>query len=512
MKKSSSFLKDLLLALVSGLLLGALLSVFSPGNFWLGWLGAGIISALLSLAVLRVIRGLKAGKTLIILMLVTFLLCLGLGIFLDQGLPVFGFDTPVQNAGYVFSDAFERDQAAYTLGNDPTVFDHDLDNFWTYDQYRGLIILSALIYRVFSPDIHRPLLMVLVSAFAMSLAVVFFYSAVAKKWNQKLARVSTWLMALYPMGVLLGSSQMREPILLALNSLLFWVSLDWKIKPVRTLIASIMILIVSLPFSVPISGASFVVIAGIVFIDWLSTQPTKKNRMIGSVLYGLVLLVAAVAGWMWLKEGVSYEYQLTVSNSGWISTLVDRYGETAMMPILTIYGLTQPVFPAAIAYPTLPIWWALSIFLSIGWYFVLPFLLYGFFAAFKAPKEEHRAVLVFLNLALFAWILISSIRGGGDQWDNPRYRTTFLPWMAILFGWVWMRIRVQKRPWFWRIVAMESVFVLVFLNWYLFRKWNVGYYLDYRVMLIIIVGFSLLTIIGGYFWDRKTAGKNIRRS
>ena len=507
MKKSSYFVNDLLFSLLSGLLLGALLSLFSPGSFWLGWLEGGVFAALLSLGTIRVARSLKVGQPLMLLMAVAFVLRLGLGIFLDQGLPTLGYDTPVQNAGYVFSDAAERDQAAYRLGNDPTVFNHDLDDFWAVDQYRGLIICSALIYRIFSPDIHRPLMLVLASAFAMSLAVAFFYSAVAKKWNQNLARVSGWVMALYPMGVLLGSSQMREPYLIAFASLLFWVSLDWKIKPWRTLIISMLILGFSLPFSVPVSGASFVVVAGIVYLDWLSTRPDRKYRLIGSAIYGVMLLAAAVAGWMWLKGGVGYEFHLTEANSGWISELMRRYGESARLPFLTLYGLTQPVLPAAIVDPTLPVWWGISVFLAFGWYFVLPFLLYGFFAAFKAAKEDHRAVLIFLNLALIAWILISSIRGGGDQWDNPRYRTAFLPWMSIITGWVWLQLRSRKSPWFWRIVAIESECLLFFMNWYLNRHINLGTQIPFTMMIILMLGLAALIALAGVLWDKKTTAR-----
>jgi peptidoglycan/LPS O-acetylase OafA/YrhL len=202
---------------------------------------------------------------------------------------------------------------------------------------------------------------------------------------------------------------------------------------------------------------------------------------------------------------------MTQSNSGWITALLEQYGTQFQIPFITFYGLTQPLLPAALVDSSLPIWKSIAIFRAAGWYFVIPFLLYCFVGVFTTHKDENRTVLIFVSLALAAWILISSLRAGGDQWDNPRYRTTFLPWIAILVAWVWVRLRRQKCPWFWRIVAIESLFVLVFLDWYLYRNYNFGPLIPFPVLMFFLAGTSVLILAGGYFWDKKITGKKHRR-
>ncbi|MBA4383694.1 MAG: hypothetical protein C0410_03070 [Anaerolinea sp.] len=510
MKKSGLLIKDSLWALGAGLVLGVVISAISPGGFWLGWLKCGVLSTLLTLGLIRVWRLTGAGRTLALLMLVTFVIRIGFGLFLNQGLPQLGFDNPVQNSGYVFSDAHDRDQAAYQMAVSDKAWLPQIKANIAADQYGGLLTLSALIYWVFSADVHRPLLMVLFSAAVMAAGLAFLFAAVNRKWGAKMAMIAAWIYALYPDGVLLGSSQMREPILIGLTCLLLWSVVDWKSKPIRSLVFALIISAVICLFSIPGAGAAFTVILGLVFFEWLQDQSNPRTRKMALLVFAVFLGLVGVAGWLWLKNGLSYEYFITQSGSGWITALLEQYGNQFQIPFITFYGLTQPLLPAALVDSSLPIWKGIAIFRAAGWYFIIPFLLYGFIAIFKAEKEENRAVLIFLGLALAAWILISSLRAGGDQWDNPRYRTTFLPWIAILAAWVCLRVRQQKRPWFWRIVAVEVIFVVVFLDWYLYRNFNFGPLIPFPVLMLFLGGTSVLILIGGLVWDKKTTGKKLR--
>ena len=501
MEKKYPILKDMLLAMILGVVLGSVISLFSPGNFWAGLLGIGLLGFLTAFGVIRICRRLQPERSLIILMIVTFSVRLLLGIILNQGLPVLGFDNEVQKAGYVFSDAYERDQAAYRIATSGGVFKQDLSEFQAADQYGGLLALSAVLYQVFSVDTHRPLLMVMISAFAMSIGLVFLYTAVTKKWNRKIAIVTGWIFALYPDGILLGSSQMREPILICLTCLLFWISLNWKEKPVRSLVYGMLVTIVTCLFSVPAGCAAFVIVAGIVFVDWFSGQQSRKTKWIAIGVSVIFLALVGFAGWKWLKESLSYEYYLTESNSGLFQVIFDHFGSKLKIPILTFYGLTQPLLPAALFDLSKPIWMVIAIFRAVGWYAAIPFIVYGFFAVFSKKNIENRSIMIFISFAFALWVLISSLRGGGDQWDNPRYRTTFLPWMAIMIAWVYQRVKSQKTPWFWRIVFLEAVFVLFFSYWYFNRKIITFAQIDYPVMVELILGISALTIIGGFVWD-----------
>lgn len=507
MKRQNPLLVEIIVAAVSGLVLGAILSLFGPGTFWSGWLKTGLLAALLVFAMIRIARNLTAGKTLVILMAVTFLVRIAVGVFLYQALPLQGSDNPVQQTGYVFADAYERDQAAFQMASSQEPWLEELKGYRAADQYGGFLTLSALVYRLFSLDVHRPLLIVLVTAFAMAVGLAFLYTGVAKKWNPKFAAIAGWIFALYPDGILLGSSQMREPVLIALTCLLFYSALGWRQKPLRTLITGLVITLLTCLFSTPGGAAALAVVAGLVFFDWMSGQENPKVRRVGFAVFAGFVLLAVLAGWFWLKETLAYEYYLTESLSGVVQVILDRYGSQFRIPLITFYGLTQPLLPAALVDPSTPLSQTISILRALGWYLLIPFVVYGFFAVFKSEKKENRGMLIFLSLAFAAWVLISSLRGGGDQWDNPRYRATFLPWMALLAGWVWQRLGQRKCPWFWRIVAVEAVFVLVLLNWYINRYHDIGTKISDPMMIVLMGGISLLIIAAGFLLDMKNRRK-----
>ena len=100
---------------------------------------------------------------------------------------------------------------------------------YAYDQYGGLLTISAFIYRYLSPDAHRPLMLVLVSAFMAALGLPFLWKAASQQWGVKVALASGWVYALYPESILLGGSAMREPYLWAFSAFVLWgfVSLEW---------------------------------------------------------------------------------------------------------------------------------------------------------------------------------------------------------------------------------------------------------------------------------------------
>lgn len=510
MKTSNLLIKDSLLALGSGVVLGAVISAFSDGSFWVGWLKSGLLTAILLLGSIRVWCLTGAGRTLALLMLVAFTLRVALGIFLNQGLPQLGFDNPVQNAGYVFSDAHDRDQAAYQIAISGKAWLPQIKANIATDQYGGLLAFSALVYWIFSADVHRPLLMVLISASAMAAGLAFLFAFVHRKWGNKVALIAGWVFALYPDSILLASSQMREPILIGLTCLLLWSVQNWKSKPLHSTILALVISAVTCLFSVPVAGASFTVVFGMVFIQWLHDQTKIQTKRYAILLFAVFLVLVGLAGWYWLKESLSYEFSMAVSGSGWITALLDQYGEQYQVPLITFYGLTQPLLPAALVDSSLPIWKGIAIFRAAGWFFIIPFLLYGFAAVIKNRKEENGSQHIFISLALAAWILISSLRAGGDQWDNPRYRTTFLPWIAILVGWVWMHLRQGKHPWFWRIVSMEVIFIFVFLDWYLYRNFNWGPAIPFPYLILFLGASIMLILVGGFIWDKKITGKKLR--
>ena len=101
------------------------------------------------------------------------------------------------------------------------------------------------------------------------------------------------------------------------------------------------------------------------------------------------------------------------------------------------------------------------------------------------------------------WILIASLRAGGDQWDNPRYRTIFLPWMAVISAWG-LHYAIQTRDrWFQRILILEGVFVLTFTGWYLTRYFPGIPVANFLIISLGIIVIGLAIILIGWLKDRK---------
>ncbi len=132
---------------------------------------------------------------------------------------MYGHADEDDRAGYVFTDAHRRDNQAWTLAaSDLPVIDAFSEKYGS-DQYGGLRAFNTFVYRYFSPDAHRPLMLVLLSAFFAALGVPLFWKAVRQVFGERVAGAATWVFVLYPDRVLLGASAMREPYLLTFNTL-----------------------------------------------------------------------------------------------------------------------------------------------------------------------------------------------------------------------------------------------------------------------------------------------------
>ncbi len=74
------------------------------------------------------------------------------------------------------------------------------------------------------------------------------------------------------------------------------------------------------------------------------------------------------------------------SSSGRVQFELDAIGEQFRIPFLVLYGILQPVLPAAIAYPGIAIMRVIAIFRSTGWYLIAPPLL---ISLFFIPREKE---------------------------------------------------------------------------------------------------------------------------
>jgi len=525
------FLRDLRWILPVSLGLGALLSALPSctdvppllaartvdgGVWWIGWLAYGLILTLGLLALAALWRSVAASRTVGLMLLLALLLRLSLGIALTYILPAAGYPTEVQQAGYVFKDAFNRDTQAWELARSTRPILSAFNKSYSTDQYGGLLALSALVYRYLSPDIHRPWLVILLSALTAAIGVALTWKGVQQLWGESLAVPAAWIMALYPESLLLGSSQMREPFLITFIAMTFWGVVDWQFSHNRRAwlwlaggLAGLLL------FSPGVAVFTILTLGGWV---WLRGE---HRRLIWQVIVigGGALLVALLLLWVglargsfadaspievitnWLQTSTKWDIYLLERSSGWVQEIFRHTDARLHLPFVIGYGLAQPVLPAAIFDDAAPLWRTIGILRALGWYALLPFLLVSLLAIWKAPARNERAAWLWLGLLAWLWIVISALRAGGDQWDNPRYRAILLLWQAALAAKAWMWWRKSKNSWPVRLLIVELIFLAFFTEWYASRY--IGYIakLPFWIMLAAIGITSGLILAGSWAWD-----------
>ncbi|NPV57549.1 MAG: hypothetical protein HPY76_12875 [Anaerolineae bacterium] len=490
----------IMVSLIGGLLIGAVVSALSPGSFWLGWLLAGVLSALGCFALVSAWQWAGGGKFLAWMVILALLLRLGVGVSLSLLLPEHGYDTETQNAGYLFYDAYRRDLEAWDWAQSGASAWLSFTQEVAYDQYGGLLFISVLVYRYLSPDVHRPFLILLLGAFTTAAGIPFFLRALRGRFSERAARIATAILVFYPDAFYIGAAQMREPFLLGLSAIAFWGLMELKQNRRQALPA----LIASMVGMVIISSRIAVAVAGLMALwYWLETlwQRSKAWRVAGFVALGLGALAVAVTQWDWFSESARLDLFVTAMQSGRVQDALKNMGEAWRAPFMIVYGLAQPVLPAAIAEPTVPVWKVIAVARAAGWYALAPLILYGAFTAWFARDDKNRRVLGWLAALLLLWIVISSVRAGGDQWDNPRYRLAYLPWLALLAGWGVDRALAKRDLWLVRWLLVEAIFVGFFTNWYFsryFRNWN---RLPFWENVLWILGLSAIVLASGVLWD-----------
>jgi hypothetical protein len=204
-----------------------------------------------------------------------------------------------------------------------------------------------------------------------------------------------------------------------------------------------------------------------------------------------------------LREAARLNLNHLVESSGWVKKLFDEMPEWMHIPFVLVYGLFQPVLPAAFVEPTTLTWRIIAIARAVGWYALLPALILTFGAAAGSGDNRKRNLVIWLSLNVWGWILLTSLRGGADQWDNPRYRTIMFLWQAILAGYVWVWWRQTRNPWFTRVVMMELVFLVFFGQWYANRYFHFGTQYPFGKIVVLILGLWALIFIFGVWRDRS---------
>jgi len=533
---------DLLWAFPLAILLAALLSSFQPGSWLLGFISFSFLFLLSFVLLTLSLRWANTGKTLAWIVVLAFVLRLIVGMTLHFALPVYGHEDADDKAGFVFTDAHRRDDQAWELAlSERPILVAFTDKF-AYDQYGGLLAFDAFVYRYLSPDAQRPLILMLISAFVAALGVPFLWKAVSQVFGEKVAYASTWIFALYPESILLGAFGMREPYLLTFSALAFYGFVDLfhraeRSEPTGKRRRSAWVCLALGLLGMLLVSPAVALVTLIIFAGWLFFTSERGNIswkvvfiFIAIFVIGLFFLSASMnrSGEFnstsplsvlndWLRLAVKWNAYQIERDSGWVQKLFDEMPGWLRLPFVSIYGILQPVLPAAIVTPTKLIWKLIYILRALGWYALLPLLILSFGAAAGSGSsktraerseplgERSRSVILWLSVLTWTWILLAALRGGGDQWDNPRYRTILFLWQSILAGYVWVWWRETRNVWFSRIITMEVVFVMVFTQWYASRYFHLGGQLPFASMVALIVGLWG-AILGASWWlDRMRA-------
>ncbi|MEW6715932.1 MAG: hypothetical protein AB1345_00280 [Chloroflexota bacterium] len=438
---------------------------------------------------------------------------LAAGIFWVIALPVWGYDTPVQRAGYPMEDAYNRDQEAWKLAASDAPLWTAFHGQYVSDQYGGVLFLSAAVYRYLGGSTHQPLLMVIISVAFSALAILFTWEFTRRVWDERSAWVAAWILALYPEAVLLSSTPMREAYFMTLGAAAFFGLASYLQASKRSGLAWVAgALVLSLPISPPFTALLIGALA--ITALWVKKWRFLRQRWLWGLLIGLAGLgimgvwlswrrlapvqvtnPLALIGW-WFERALQWQTYLTERASGWIQAIFRSTPEWLHPLIVLGYGVVQPFLPAALVATGAPLWRGVAIWRAVGWTGLLALLLYVPFKAWRGVKTKgwERA----LSLVVWALIVIAALRGGGDQWDNPRYRAALAPIQVALASWAWIAPRKTSDPWLRRAVVSLGLILLWFLPWYLRRytplQWPV-------VDLFKTIGLGLATAVLYVIWD-----------
>jgi hypothetical protein len=518
-----------ILALIM-ILLAAVLAVLDGSIHWLpAWLAYAALLAFGALSTYWVWTQVKASRKATTAAIVAFSLRLTIGIALALLLPIFGYQDNAEHlSGYVYTDSFNRDNQAWLLATSEKPLSLAFSGEYSGDQYGGMLAISALIYRFLSPDVHRPFLVLILSATFSAWGVLCLWKASRSWFSESTALLAIWLFALYPESILLGSSQMREAVVIPMTAISFYGLTEIQAKKQTGwlwLIFSALFL-----FTIqPLAGfISFAVLFGIWLLDPATLNTIKQRRtfllifLLIAILLMTMLLVGSILTNLpslqgnksvnifihWFQNNFSYQSYLTERSSGMFQRLLDSMGEQWRWLIVMVYGIAQPVLPAIVGDPDAA--WIMRIigFLrAVGWYALALFLVYGTMGAVRNKSEIHRLQLIWIGAISWAWIIVAAMNAGADQWDNPRYRVILLLWQVILSAWAWSWARSRRDAWLWRWLATEVIFVGVFTEWYLSRYYPGFIHLDIRLLIVATLLLSGLILVGGAIWDKKHSTK-----
>ncbi len=361
-----------------------------------------------------------------------------------------------------------------------------------------------------------------------SIGLAFLWKATHLQWGERLARPAAWIYALYPESLLMGSAQMREPFLMALVSMALagWVLVSQPSPPqdrrfregwlwlllslIGTLLVSpaitLFILILLAGWIVIarshhrlswiiLAAAVVIFLAGVYLLAWgLERQQPFGTSPLGTIL-------------TWLRQAIRWDTYQLMRGSGWVQKLFREMPDTLHPLFVAVYGIAQPVLPAALIEPTVPLMRFVHVLRALGWYALVPLLFYAPFPIVRLERGRSRQLWLWLLAVTWVWIVLCALRGGADVWDNPRYRVILISLQAWLAAFAWL----HRDRWLTRWLTAEVIFLGMFTQWYMSRYYRLGGQLPFWLMVLLILLLAAGVFLGDWWWEkyhRSSTGKD----
>jgi hypothetical protein len=389
------------------------------------------------------------------------------------------------------------------------------------DQYGGLLLVTVATYRAVGDAVHRPLQIVVLTAAASALALLFIWGFANSVWGRHEGDVAAWIVLLTPEAILLGASQMREAFLiLGMAMVLFGYARargDRHRGAVVWLMGGMLVLLF---FSPPTAlvGAAVVWMAAL----WEGRAGPRIPRWVlwlgaAVAVAGLVLAVQSwarleqitgsfgqiVVQW-WENAGAAWRLQEAGAESDTLHATLAKLSSGLRLPFLVGYGLVQPFLPAAITSSGNTLWQVIAVVRGLGWFAFIPLLLYGTVAG--VVKRGWRSLEAYLGVLVWVTALLASYRAPGYQWDNPRYRAVFLAAQVSLAAWAWVISRSERTPWLRRTYVSLGIATTLVLDWYLGRRIDFPS-LSLEGTLLATVGLVGAFLVVSIYRDRRARPK-----
>jgi len=458
--------------------------------------------------------------------------------FWPVALRTWGYRSPEQQAGFIATDAYNASQLAWDRAQTDTPA---LSAFGRGhgDNTGGITFLAVVAYRAFSPDFQRPMLLGLLASCATSLTVLAVYHLARLHAPRPVAMGAAVITALYPEAVVIGSSHLQQGYLALLLAFMLWGVSAVFVNGARPAPPAELPLygigrrggfILALAALVMMIGVSnqFGILAGAVLLlaaVWLADWRTTSGRILQGVLAAVVVALPVLhylaeaeiipdsfnvwlIQWKFLfgQAWTEFDRMLAAPGTDIFETLMVRMPRQIAFVVAGVYGMLQPVLPAAIGYRNVEqsgggIWQLLGLLRAAGWYVLLPLLVYGALSSLRGLKA--RRFEAFAGLLFWIVAAIASYRALGDQWDNPRYRLFVLAPMALLAAWGCWRWRETHSPWLARIAVPFAAACIAMTFWYIARYWF-AVRVSAIPVLAGVISLSGLTFVLMLIWPRRS--------